>query len=57
MTEFDVLIKNATIVEGTGKKAYKGYVGVKGDKVAALGEVRGDAAKTVEAKGLTAVPA
>ena len=56
MDEIDVLIKNATIVEGTGKKAYKGSIGVKGDKVAALGEVKGDAKKTVDAKGLTATP-
>ncbi len=56
MKEFDVLIKNATIVDGTGKKAYKGSVGVKGDKVAAVGEAKGDAARVIEAKGLTAVP-
>lgn len=33
--EYDILVKNATIVEGTGKKAYKGSLGVKGDRVAA----------------------
>jgi len=56
MTEYDYLIKNATIVEGTGKKAYKGSIGVKDDKVAALGKVEGDAEKTLDAKGLTATP-
>jgi N-acyl-D-amino-acid deacylase len=56
VTEFDVLIKNASIVEGTGKKAYKGSVGIKGDRVVALGDVKGDATETVEAMGLTAVP-
>lgn len=56
MAEYDVLIKDATIVEGTKKKAYKGSIGVKGDKVAAVGDVKGDAKSTVEAKGLTAVP-
>jgi len=56
LTEFDVLIKNATIVEGTGKKAYKGGIGVIGDRVASLGDVKGDAKKTVDAKGLTALP-
>jgi N-acyl-D-amino-acid deacylase len=54
--EYDVLIKNATIVEGTGKKAYKGSLAVKGDKVVETGAVKGDAAETIDAKGLTAVP-
>jgi N-acyl-D-amino-acid deacylase len=56
MDEYDVLIKNATIYEGTGKKAHKGSIGVKGEKVAALGDVKGDAKKTIDAKGLTALP-
>ncbi len=56
MAKFDVLIENATIVEGSGKRAYEGSIGVEGDKVVALGDVKGDAVKTVEAKGLHAVP-
>ena len=54
--EYDYLIKDATIVEGTGKKAYKGNLGVKEDKVVALGDIKGDAANTINAKGLTAFP-
>jgi N-acyl-D-aspartate/D-glutamate deacylase len=54
--EYDVLIKDATIVDGTGKRAYKGSIGVKEDKVAAIGKVKGDAVETVDAKGLTATP-
>ena len=56
MSEYDVLIKDATIVEGTGKKAYKGSIGVKRDKVAALGDVKGDSVKEIDAKGHTALP-
>ena len=55
-TEYEFLIKNATIVEGTGKKAYVGNIGVVGEKVGALGEVSGDAKKEINATGLTAVP-
>ena len=54
--EFDVLIKDATIVEGTGKKAYVGSIAIVGDKVKALGDVKGDAEKFIDAKGLTALP-
>ena len=54
--EYDVIIKDASIIDGSGKKAYKGSIGVKKDKIAALGEVKGDAKKTVDAKGLYASP-
>ncbi|MBA7646432.1 hypothetical protein ES703_54196 [subsurface metagenome] len=30
MSEFDVLIENARIVDGSGKAPYKGSIGVKG---------------------------
>lgn len=56
MDEFDILIQNATIVEGTGKKAYKGSIAVVVDRVAAIGDVRGAAKKVVDAEGLTALP-
>ncbi len=54
--EYDYLIKNATVVEGTGRKSYKGSLAVKGDKIVETGDVKGDAAETIDAKGLTAVP-
>jgi len=56
MTDYDILIKNTTIYEGTGKKPYSGSIGVKGDKVVSIGEATGDAERTIDAKGLTAVP-
>jgi N-acyl-D-aspartate/D-glutamate deacylase len=54
--DYDYLIKNATIVEGTGKKAYTGALGVKDDKVVASGDVKGDAVNIIDAKGLTVLP-
>ena len=56
MVEYDILIKDATIVEGTGKKAYVGTIGVTGDRIASIGDVKGDAKRVIEAKGLKAVP-
>lgn len=35
LDEYDVIIKDAYIVDGSSKAPYKGSVGVKGDKVAA----------------------
>ena len=54
--EYDVIIKDASIIDGSGKKAYKGSIAVKDDKIATLGEVKGDAVKTVDARGLYASP-
>jgi N-acyl-D-aspartate/D-glutamate deacylase len=56
MSEFDVLIENARIVDGSGKAPYRGSIGVKGGKVAALGDAKGDAVKMVDVKGLYASP-
>ena len=46
MEEFDILIENAAIVEGTGGAEYKGSLGVIGDKIVDLGDVKGDAKKS-----------
>ncbi|HIH88906.1 TPA: amidohydrolase family protein [Candidatus Bathyarchaeota archaeon] len=54
--EYDVLIKNTRIIDGSGKAAYKGGIGVSKGKIAALGEVKGDAKKMIDAKGLYASP-
>jgi N-acyl-D-aspartate/D-glutamate deacylase len=56
LTEYDVLIKNARIVDGTGREAFEGSLGVREDKSASVGSVKGDAVKEVDAKGLFAIP-
>ncbi|GAF96933.1 unnamed protein product, partial [marine sediment metagenome] len=53
--EFDILIKNATIVDGV-KKAFKGSIGIKDKRISAVGEMRGDANKVFDATGLMAMP-
>jgi len=58
--DYDVLIKNATIVDGTGAPSYKGALAVKGERIAFLGKVNGDlggdAGTVIEAEGLVASP-
>ena len=55
-SKFDIVINDATIVDGTGKPAYEGSIGISDEKIAAVGDVEGDADKTVNGKSLTAVP-
>lgn len=53
---FDVLITNAQIVDGTGGAARKGSIAIANGRIAAVGEVSGTAAQTIDAKGRTVAP-
>jgi N-acyl-D-amino-acid deacylase len=54
--ELDLIIKNVNIIDGSGKPAYRGSIGVRGDRVVSLGEVKGEAENILEADGLYASP-
>ncbi len=54
---FDLLIEGATVLDGTGAPAFVAGVAVKGDAIAAVGEVSASqAAKVVDARGLHVCP-
>ena len=46
-SELDTMIKDATIVDGVSKKEYLGSIGIIGDRIVALGEVKVDAATSL----------
>ena len=52
----DLLIKNATIYDGSGKEAFTGDLAIKGDTIVAAGDWKGTAKRTIDAKGLVAAP-
>lgn len=54
--EYDLKIVGGSIVDGSGGQAYRGDVGIKDGRVAALGRADGDAARTIDAGGLTVSP-
>src|SRR5881296_2334717 len=54
--DFELAIRGGTIVDGTGSPAVRGDVGIRDGRIAALGEVKGTAAQTVEAGGLVVAP-
>ena len=56
LKEYDILIKDAAIVDGTGADAFRGSIAVSGERIAAVGEVRGDARAVIDARGFTATP-
>jgi N-acyl-D-amino-acid deacylase len=54
---YDVLITNAHIVDGTGAPWYVGDIGIRGDRIAAIGNLHGaTASQRIDANGLVASP-
>jgi len=52
MAEYDVLIKDGLIVDGSGKTAFKGSLAVKEDRIASLGELsNAKAGQVIDAQG------
>lgn len=55
--EFDVLIKNGTVYDGTGSKPRRADVLIRGDKIIAVGDFKNASAKTVvDARGMAVAP-
>src|SRR5215472_10407277 len=54
---WSLLVKNGTVVDGSGAPAAVADVAVEGDRIAAMGpSLAGDAARTVDARGLMVAP-
>ena len=53
---YDVIIKNGTVIDGTGAPSFVGDVAISGDKIAAVGDVDGKAKRTIDADGLLVTP-
>jgi N-acyl-D-aspartate/D-glutamate deacylase len=52
----DLVIRGATIVDGTGSPARRGDIGVAGGRIVAVGTVDDQAAETFDAEGLVVAP-
>jgi len=55
-TRYDLLIRDTTIVDGTGQASYRGSLAVSGGRIAAVGAVQGGAALEIDGEGLTTCP-
>ena len=58
MAEYDILIKNGLIVDGTGDDPYKGEIALKSNRIAAVSEepIGGDVAQEIDASGQAVSP-
>jgi len=53
---YDLIIKNGTIVDGTGRPAYRADLAVSQRKIAEIGKMKDGAAKTIDASDLIVAP-
>ena len=53
---YDLVIKNGTVVDGTGAKRYQADVAIADGKVAEIGKVTEGAKRTIDADGLVVAP-
>lgn len=45
-TDFDIIIANGTVIDGTGKPGFRADVGIRGDTIAGIGDLHGRSAVT-----------
>jgi N-acyl-D-amino-acid deacylase len=56
MADYDLLIKNGTIVDGLRMPAFKGNIGVRSGRIVAIGNVQGTTTREIDATGLIVAP-
>ena len=56
-SQYDILIKNGRVIDGTGNPWYYADVGVNGDRIAAIGDLSNATGRdTIDATGLVVAP-
>ncbi len=53
---FDIIIRNGTIIDGTGASGFKADIGITGDTISAIGATGNDAKEVVDAAGKAVAP-
>ena len=53
---FDLIIRDGTIIDGTGKNSYKADIGIQGDIIIKIGNINASAIKEINASNLFVTP-
>ena len=53
---YDIIIRNGTIVDGTGQPSVQADIGVRGDRIVAVGSLSGDAGQAIDATDHVVAP-
>ncbi len=54
--EYDIVIRNGVIYDGTGSAPTRGNVAIRGDQIVAVGKISGKGRTEIDAKGLAVAP-
>jgi N-acyl-D-amino-acid deacylase len=54
--DFDLLIRNGNVIDGTGAPAFRADIAVHDGRIATIGSVEGEAIRVVDASGLSVAP-
>lgn len=54
--KYDILIRNGSVYSGDGGAALRADIAIRGDRIAAVGEINGTAEKIIDATGLAVAP-
>jgi N-acyl-D-amino-acid deacylase len=54
--EFDLVVRNGLVVDGSGAPGFRGDVAVVGDRIVAVGDVDGSGQEEIDADGLVVAP-
>ncbi len=53
---YDIIIQNGVLLDGSGAPAYRGDVGIRQGKIAAIGALKEEGARVIDARGLVVTP-
>src|SRR3546814_17374286 len=53
---YDLLIRNGTVIDGSGHPGYRADVAIQGGRIAAIGDVSGNARHVIDADGHVVPP-
>jgi N-acyl-D-aspartate/D-glutamate deacylase len=56
MSQYDTIIRNGTLIDGSGEAAFTGDLAIADGQIAAIGAVEGSAGQEVDASGLAVAP-
>ena len=54
--EFDLVVRDGLVVDGTGLPGYAADVGVRAGRIAKIGRIDGRGKREIDARGLTVTP-
>ena len=54
--EYDIVIRGGTVFDGSGSPGVAADIGIRGDRIVAIGDVAGAASRTIDASGLYVSP-